>query len=526
MKYYLLICILFAGLKSAQQESLKSVLDMEHFIQLERTVIDKLDTYLKRQEKQGDVVKEEIKQFLKEADISNSEANQTTGNVVGDPIGTFLYLRKAAEDWVTLKKNLTCTGEDCPILTGADVIDAVLKREKITWPSHEDLKNAAVSILQLWSLYELKLDDIMNGQIGSKISRPLFPRDLFFICRAALDTVMPYEAIKCFEKLQSYTRDTDKEGVTVASVYKGLAGAYNMYGMSKRAVDVTEKYLKLDPANEGAKRDLEFFKMAANSYRDKPINDVTRHRLETDKRLIRNLSRFERLCRREVTRTSKALAKLKCFLRRAMNSYDIVKEEIINNQPRISLYHDVISAEEADGMIHKAQTDARRKDYGNRRETVNRDKTIACLEPNQLLLNRMSFRITEQTGFSTDISQHRSDCFMISEFYIGGTYLPETDYLNQPQTKLNKPDDNIATWAYLLSGPEDGGFIVFPKLKLSIPCVKGSAILWWNLKLDGTYEPKSVHAHCPVIRGRKWMATKFLRANDQIMKRGCRDSDL
>ncbi|KAK3609794.1 hypothetical protein CHS0354_022656 [Potamilus streckersoni] len=526
MKYFPIIFILFAGLKSAQQESYKSVMDIEQFIRLERTVIDKLETHFKRQEERGDVVREEIKQFLKEANISNSQANQTTGDVVGDPIGTFLYLRRAAEDWMTLKINLMCTGEDCPILSGADVIDAVLKREKVVWPSHEDLKDAAVAILQIWNLYELNIDDVMNGRIGSKVSRPLSPGDLFYICRVALDTAMPYEAIKCFEKLQAYLKNTDKEGVTVASVYRGLAGAYNLYGMSKRAVDVIEKYLKLDPENEGAKRDLEFFKLAANGYRGKPINDVTRYGMETDKRLIRNLSRFEQLCRRELTRTSKALAKLRCFLRPAKNSYDIVREEIINNQPRIILYHDVISAEEADGMIHKAQKDASRKDNRHRRETVGRDKTIACDGPKERLLNRMAFRITEQTGFGTDIRKQHNDCHTISEFYLGGTYLPETDYLNRPKTSLYQPGDNIVTWTYLLSDPEDGGLIVFPKLKLSIPCVKGSALLWWNLKLDGTSEPKSVHAHCPVIRGRKWIATKFMRANDQIIKRGCRDSDL
>jgi 2OG-Fe(II) oxygenase superfamily len=40
---------------------------------------------------------------------------------------------------------------------------------------------------------------------------------------------------------------------------------------------------------------------------------------------------------------------------------------------------------------------------------------------------------------------------------------------------------------------------------------KGDAVLFYNLKPDAVPDPLSLHASCPVIRGKKWVATKWMR---------------
>lgn len=48
------------------------------------------------------------------------------------------------------------------------------------------------------------------------------------------------------------------------------------------------------------------------------------------------------------------------------------------------------------------------------------------------------------------------------------------------------------------------------------PAVKpqrGDALLFWSLKSDGNTDPASLHAGCPVIKGAKWSATKWMRVN-------------
>ena len=40
---------------------------------------------------------------------------------------------------------------------------------------------------------------------------------------------------------------------------------------------------------------------------------------------------------------------------------------------------------------------------------------------------------------------------------------------------------------------------------------RGDALLFWSLSLDGNMDTSSLHAGCPVVKGEKWTATKWLR---------------
>lgn len=40
--------------------------------------------------------------------------------------------------------------------------------------------------------------------------------------------------------------------------------------------------------------------------------------------------------------------------------------------------------------------------------------------------------------------------------------------------------------------------------------VKGDAVLFFSLHADGTPDPLSLHGSCPVIRGEKWSAPKWI----------------
>lgn len=42
---------------------------------------------------------------------------------------------------------------------------------------------------------------------------------------------------------------------------------------------------------------------------------------------------------------------------------------------------------------------------------------------------------------------------------------------------------------------------------------KGDALFFYSLTPDGQMDEKSLHAGCPVVRGDKWSATKWLRVN-------------
>lgn len=47
----------------------------------------------------------------------------------------------------------------------------------------------------------------------------------------------------------------------------------------------------------------------------------------------------------------------------------------------------------------------------------------------------------------------------------------------------------------------------------SVKARKGDALLFWGMKPGGELDPGSSHAGCPVIKGEKWTATKWMHVN-------------
>lgn len=41
---------------------------------------------------------------------------------------------------------------------------------------------------------------------------------------------------------------------------------------------------------------------------------------------------------------------------------------------------------------------------------------------------------------------------------------------------------------------------------------KGNALLFFSMKPDGSFDGASLHSGCPVLRGEKWSATKWIHS--------------
>jgi prolyl 4-hydroxylase len=57
---------------------------------------------------------------------------------------------------------------------------------------------------------------------------------------------------------------------------------------------------------------------------------------------------------------------------------------------------------------------------------------------------------------------------------------------------------------------EGEGWSACGKKGLGVQPRKGDALLFWSLKPNGLLDTYSKHAGCPVIRGTKWTATKWM----------------
>ncbi|EYU17561.1 hypothetical protein MIMGU_mgv1a0210091mg, partial [Erythranthe guttata] len=132
----------------------------------------------------------------------------------------------------------------------------------------------------------------------------------------------------------------------------------------------------------------------------------------------------------------------------------------------------------------------------------------------------------------SQIPLEHGEGIQVLHYEVGQKYEPHYDYfLDEFHTKNG--DQRVATLLMYLSDVEEGGETVFPVAKgnfsslpgwnemsecakkgLSVKPKMGDALLFWSLKPDATLDPSSLHGACPVIRGNKWSATKWMHLHE------------
>ena len=78
------------------------------------------------------------------------------------------------------------------------------------------------------------------------------------------------------------------------------------------------------------------------------------------------------------------------------------------------------------------------------------------------------------------------------------------------QTHIGNWGQRVATLILYLNEPEEGGETIFPELNLKIRPVKGHAV-YFSYFHRGQVDPKTLHGGAPVIKGEKWIATRWVR---------------
>ncbi|MBA4353927.1 MAG: 2OG-Fe(II) oxygenase [Novosphingobium sp.] len=88
-------------------------------------------------------------------------------------------------------------------------------------------------------------------------------------------------------------------------------------------------------------------------------------------------------------------------------------------------------------------------------------------------------------------------------------FLPSQPFWNSEQKRGGQR--SWTAMAYL-NAVNEGGSTDFTRIDLSIPPQPGALLIWNNMKPDGTPNPNAMHAGMPVVRGMKYVVTKWYRA--------------
>jgi len=109
---------------------------------------------------------------------------------------------------------------------------------------------------------------------------------------------------------------------------------------------------------------------------------------------------------------------------------------------------------------------------------------------------------------------NKGEGIQVLKYDVGQQYKPHYDYFvpSQPGSAVcvTNGGQRVATLIMYLSTPEEGGFTDFPNLNLRFPAIAGSAIFF---SYPDATKTDTLHGGTPVLRGTKYIATKWLREN-------------
>ncbi|XP_038881540.1 probable prolyl 4-hydroxylase 9 [Benincasa hispida] len=136
--------------------------------------------------------------------------------------------------------------------------------------------------------------------------------------------------------------------------------------------------------------------------------------------------------------------------------------------------------------------------------------------------------IEEKIARATMIPRTHGEAFNILRYEIGQKYNSHYDAFNPSEYGPQK-SQRVASFLLYLTDVDEGGETMFPFengsnmdglydfqrcIGLKVKPRQGDGLLFYSVFPNGTIDPTSLHGSCPVVKGQKWVATKWIR--DQI----------
>ncbi|CAD5179314.1 probable prolyl 4-hydroxylase 9 [Musa acuminata AAA Group] len=137
-------------------------------------------------------------------------------------------------------------------------------------------------------------------------------------------------------------------------------------------------------------------------------------------------------------------------------------------------------------------------------------------------------QIEKKIARVTMLPIENGEAFNVLRYETGQRYASHYDAFS-PDVYGPQESHRVATFILYLTDVEEGGETVFPFengsnmdikydyekcIGLKVKPRKGDGLLFYSMFTNHTIDPTSLHGSCPVIKGQKWVATKWIR--DQI----------
>jgi prolyl 4-hydroxylase len=186
--------------------------------------------------------------------------------------------------------------------------------------------------------------------------------------------------------------------------------------------------------------------------------------------------------------------------------------------PKIYICDHFLSDQECDHIIRLAEPHLARStvvDLQSPADLVDIRRTSQGMWIQGELIDPVVKNIQRKIAQATQIPEENCEDFQVLHYDLGGEYQPHFDYfdISTPGglSHYNRGGQRVATFMIYLANTEEGGETIFPKADLKIIPEKGKAVLFFNVDTNGKEDPMSFHGGAPVLKGEKWIITRWMR---------------
>jgi prolyl 4-hydroxylase len=183
--------------------------------------------------------------------------------------------------------------------------------------------------------------------------------------------------------------------------------------------------------------------------------------------------------------------------------------------PRVVVFGGLLSAAECEAVIAQARPRIARSETVDNEtggSEVNAARTSSGMffgRGESPLISSIEARIAALLRWPVE----RGEGLQVLHYHPGAEYKPHYDYFDpmQPGSApiLKRGGQRVGTLVMYLNTPEQGGGTTFPDVQLEVAPIQGNAVFF---SYDRPHpQTRSLHGGAPVIRGQKWVATKWLR---------------
>ncbi|SPP77003.1 prolyl 4-hydroxylase subunit alpha-1 [Drosophila guanche] len=486
-----------------------SLLGMVKLLAMEDALRHNLATYIQAMQTKLDALKL-FQQMLHREPMKTLEEKE---EFIGNPLNALPLLRRLNQDW---PKWLNYLRTDIASKT-TKAMETKLKLA----PSNDDLQVVLKGFARIESFYDQEAADMAKGYLleqhfDSQLTAPdCFALAEFHYNQTQFSRGTPWYRMA----LRLHQRSEGKLykkvlGLKRKRIYQKFANSLVMEAFSlsipteinpewetlANEMVAEDKFPSIKSAlDEYLKGDEEILRQEAAQHKPKP-------------------TRLERGCRGWWPRQSSA--QLTCSYNRKNSAFlrlAPLKMEVLNEQPLIVLYHEVLYEKELKSVREMANINDSMYKQSSKPQREDRLAKLKIAEPVALRINQ---RIADMTG----LELQGNTALHMSNYDLGGDIKRPVSGRFRLGSAISSSEwggDVLATVVLFASDVQLGGANVFPKLKISVAPKKGKALIWHNLNNAGEPEKLSSHAGCPVVMGSRWTIYKWINAEQQMLKRPC-----